>query len=156
MRQFIRNIVFSLALYMCLAKRNYYFSATVFLFDFVSQFYVTCSPVLPFAQWRHFTTTTRVLFVNLVIPARFNLRPSSPIMASKAPRTRVSYSVQLSRDFSRLPKWRVCLKAKRGLNKQNPTLHKKAIPWRILIVVIKWRHHANSLFILITVDLCYR
>ena len=44
---------------------------------------------------------------NLVIPARFSLRPSSPIMASKIPCTRVSYSVQLSRDFSRVPKGRL-------------------------------------------------
>ena len=62
----------------------------------------------PFARWRHFTTTTRILFVflsclNLIkIPARFK--------------------------------------------NKNPNLHKKAKPWRLLVVVVKWRHRANDLF----------
>ena len=27
-------------------------------------------------------------------------------------------------------------------------MHKKAIPWRILVIVVKWRHHANGLLTL--------
>ena len=29
-------------------------------------------------------------------------------------------------------------------NNKSPNLHKKAKPWKILIVVVKWRHHANG------------
>ena len=32
-----------------------------------------------------------------------------------------------------------------GLNDKSPNLHKKAKPWRILVVVLKWRHRANGL-----------
>ena len=32
-----------------------------------------------------------------------------------------------------------------GLNNKRPNLHKKAKSWRILVVVVKWRHHANGL-----------
>ena len=54
----------------------------------------------PFARWRHFTTTTRILFVFL---SCLNL---------------INHS----------------------------DLHKKAKPWRLLVVVVKWRHRANDLF----------
>ena len=37
-------------------------------------------------------------------------------------------------------------KSKRGLKNKNPNLHKKAKPWRLLVVVVKWRHRANDLF----------
>ena len=35
-----------------------------------------------------------------------------------------------------------------GFDNKSPNLHKKAKSWRILVVVVKWRHHANDLFIL--------
>ena len=62
----------------------------------------------PFARWRHFTTTTRILFV---FPFMFKFD-----------------------------------KSQRGLKNKNPNLHKKAKPWRLLVVVVKWRHRANDLF----------
>ena len=31
------------------------------------------------------------------------------------------------------------------LNNKSPSLHKKAKPWRILVVEVKWRHRTNSL-----------
>ena len=34
----------------------------------------------------------------------------------------------------------------RGLNNKSPNLHKKTKSWRILVVVVKWRHRANGLF----------
>ena len=35
--------------------------------------------------------------------------------------------------------------SQRGLNNKSLNLHKKANPWRIPVVVVKWRHHANGL-----------
>ena len=32
------------------------------------------------------------------------------------------------------------------VNNKSPNLHKKTKPWRILVIVVKWRHHANDLF----------
>ena len=61
----------------------------------------------PFARWRHFTTTTRILFVFPFI-------------------------------FKFCFMW--------GLNNKSPNLDKKAKPWRLLVVVVKWRHRANDLF----------
>ena len=37
-------------------------------------------------------------------------------------------------------------KSQRGLKSKNPYLHKKAKPWRLLVVVVRWRHRANDLF----------
>ena len=31
-----------------------------------------------------------------------------------------------------------------GLNDKSPNLHKKAKPWRIMVVVVKWRKRANQ------------
>ena len=114
---YLQGILFSDWLCTCVLQNEraqlnkYYFSATVLFVRF--RYTILCYPYSLFTLIGHLhddvtTTTTRILFFflsssNLVIPARFNLRPSSPIMASRAPRARVSYSVQLSRDFSRLP-----------------------------------------------------
>ena len=54
-----------------------------------------------FARWRHFTTTTRILYV---FPFIFKF----------------------------------------GLNDKTPKLHSKAKPWRILVVVVRWRHRASG------------
>ena len=62
----------------------------------------------PFARWRHFTTTTRILFGFLFI-----FKFGNPCEV---------------------------------LNNKSPNLHKKAKPWRILVMVVKWRHHANGPF----------
>ena len=35
--------------------------------------------------------------------------------------------------------------SKRGLNNKSLNLHKREKPWRILVVVVKWRHRANNL-----------
>ena len=61
----------------------------------------------PFARWRHFTTTTGILFV---FPLIFKFGSPNKV-----------------------------------LNTKSPNLHKKANPWRILVVVVKWRDHANGL-----------
>ena len=34
--------------------------------------------------------------------------------------------------------------SQRGLNNKSLNLHKKANRWRILVLVVKWRHHANG------------
>ena len=34
--------------------------------------------------------------------------------------------------------------SRRGLNNKSLNLHKKANRWRILVLVVKWRHHANG------------
>ena len=39
--------------------------------------------------------------------------------------------------------------SQRGLNNKSRNLHKKAKPWRILVVVVTWRHRANGLFIIV-------
>ena len=37
-----------------------------------------------------------------------------------------------------------------GLNYKSFNLHEKAKPWRILVVVVKWRHHENDLSIIMS------
>ena len=62
----------------------------------------------PFTRWRHFTTTTRILYVFAFISKIGNPREN----------------------------W---------LNDKSPNLHKKAKPSRILVVVVKWRHHPSGI-----------
>lgn len=61
MRQFIRNIiVFSLALYMCLAKRNYFFQQLYFCSISFHNFMLSVFPFYlntPFARWRTGSST---------------------------------------------------------------------------------------------------
>lgn len=61
MRQFIRNIiVFSLALYMCLAKRNYFFQQLYFFSISFHNFMLPVFPFYlntPFARWRTGSST---------------------------------------------------------------------------------------------------
>ena len=61
MRQFIRNIiVFSLALYMCLAKRNYFFQQLYFCSISFHNFMLPVFPFYlntPFARWRTGSST---------------------------------------------------------------------------------------------------
>ena len=37
------------------------------------------------------------------------------------------------------------MKSQRGLNNNCPNKHNKQKKWRIVVVVVKWRHHANHL-----------
>ena len=42
-----------------------------------------------------------------------------------------------------------------GLNTNNPNVHKKATNWRILVVVVKWRHRAIVQLTLLILQLVY-